>query len=443
VDPEILRSSFAVVERRAEFTVKYFYAHLFRNHPGVRALFPLDYPEDMERQRDRLFAALTYVVTRLEDPGLPGYLRELGRDHRKYLAEPEHYAAVGASLIAAFASVTGAAWNTEVEKAWGEAYTAIANVMLQGAWEAQHDGEPPWWDAEVVTRTRHGGDLAVLTLRTARPLPYLPGQYVSVNSPHLPAIWRPYSLGNAPRRDRTLDLHISHVENGVLSTALVRQTREGDILRLSAPGGGLVLRTPVERPVTFIAAGTGWAPVKALLQQLAIEWAGHAGHTHGHAGHAGHAHGRTERVADRAGRTDTAAYEARLFLVARDTSYLYDRAAVEQLQAQLPRLAVTFITPAPGRPRTQATERLLTALGNRAGWPHQDVYVAGPSKLVDEITAVLPGLGTPPERIFHDILPPTTQAAPRPLGAAEWLLDRPQPNWHNPAGRAPGGDWRE
>lgn len=130
-------------------------------------------------------------------------------------------------------------------------------------------------------------------------------------------------------------------------------------------------------------------------------------------------------------------HEARLFLVARDTSYLYDRNAVERLQARLPRLAVTFITPAPGRPRAQATERLLTALGNRAGWTQHDVYLAGPPRLVEEIGEALPTLGTPAERIFHDALPPTAQERPRPVGTAEWLLDRPQPTWHNPSSRAP------
>ncbi|WP_369235734.1 globin domain-containing protein [Streptomyces sp. R21] len=495
MDPEILRSSFAVVERRAEFAVKYFYSHLFRHNPDVRGLFPLDFPEDMERQRDRLFAALTHVVERLEDPALPHYLRDLGRDHRKYLAEPDHYAAVGASLIAAFATVSGSAWNAEVEKTWSEAYGAITNVMLQGAWEAQHEGEPPWWDAEVVARTRYGDDLVLLTLRPHRPLPHTPGQYVSVNCPHLPGIWRPYSLANAPRADHTVDLHISLVEDGVLSTALVRQTRKGDTLRLGAPGGSLVLRAPEGRPLTFIAAGTGWAPVKALLEQLAegyeereeheayeeygerdgvgtgaaggadeaggIGGAGTAGGSGGAAsagtadggggavragGAAGSPGGPAAPGARGAARRPTglrntgsrdSAPEARLFLVARDTSSLYDRSAVERLQARLPWLAVTFITPAPGRPKAQATERLLTALGNRANWARHDVYLAGPPKLVEEIGEALPTLGTAPERIFHDILPPTGQSRTRPLGTAEWLLDRPQPNWHNPSGRAP------
>ncbi|MGW7262056.1 globin domain-containing protein [Streptomyces sp. NPDC054842] len=491
MDPEILRSSFAVVERRAEFAVKYFYSHLFRHHPDIRGLFPLDFPDDMQRQRDRLFAALTQVVGRLEDPTLAGYLGELGRDHRKYLADPAHYTAVGTSLIAAFAAVAGSAWNAEVEKAWGEAYATIADAMLQGAWAAENDDEPPWWDAEIVARRRYGEDVVVLTLRPARPLTHLPGQYVSVNVPYLPGIWRPYSVGNAPRPDRTLDLHVSRVEGGVLSTALVRQTREGDVLRLGAPGGGLTLRPPEDRPVTFVAAGTGWAPVKALLEQLVrleglresersrrgergprsrcperhgrngpTEWRARtgpgedAGH-HTDAGHREHPDtehsersehagpgedaGQGENAAQPglAGR-DEAPYDSRLFVVARDLAHVYDRASIEELRARLPRLAVTFITPAPGRPKAQATERLLTALGNRANWAQHDVYLAGPAKLVEEIGDALPALGTAPERIFHDLLPTVRESDPRPSGPAEWFLDRTRPSWHNPSGREPG-----
>ncbi|MFD0310971.1 globin domain-containing protein [Streptomyces sp. NPDC127119] len=405
MDPEILRTSFAVVERRAEFALKYFYSHLFWHHPDVRALFPLDSPADKERQRDRLFTALALVVARLEGPGLHEYLRELGRDHRKYLARPEHYTAVGDSLIAAFAAVSGSAWNPEVEKAWGEAYALVTDAMLEGADESESQGQPSWWDAEVVGRTGlpgstgGGDDLAVLTLRPDRPLPHLPGQYVSVGSPRVPGVWRPYSVGNAPRCDGTLDLHISLVAGGALSPELVRRTREGDVLRLGAPGGRLTLRTPVERPLTFIAAGTGWAPVKALLEQL--------------------------------GRGSGAYDEARLFVVARDVAYLYDRAVLDGLRTRLPWLDVTVLTPAPGRPKAQATERLLTALGNRANWARHDVYLAGPPGLVSGISSVLAGLGVEPGRVFCDELPTTgperDRDGCRALGPGAWLLRRPQP----------------
>lgn len=253
-----------MVERRAEHAVKYFYSHLFWHNPGIRELFPAS-SEDMERQRDRLFAALTHVVAHMDDEGLLPYLHDLGRDHRKFLARPEHYAAVGSSLLAALARTSGEAWTPGVEKAWSEAYQVVADAMMEGAASSE---DPPWWDAEIVRHLQYGQDMAVLTLRPHAPFPYLPGQYVSVSSERVPRIWRTYSLGNAPRPDGTLDLHVSRIEQGRLSTALVREARPGEMLRLGAAGGQLTFRR-ADRPVSLIAAGTGWAPIRAMLEELA------------------------------------------------------------------------------------------------------------------------------------------------------------------------------
>ncbi|MFF8280442.1 globin domain-containing protein [Streptomyces lateritius] len=400
MDAQLLRSTFAVVERRAEHAVTFFYSHLFWNNPGVRELFP----EDMRPQRDRLFAALTHVVTHLEDPGLREYLTHLGRDHRKFLAAPALYAAVGASLTAAFAHVAGAAWTAEAEKAWTEAYGYVADLMLRGAEEAAAAGEPAWWDARVVRHERYGEDLALLTLRTRQPFPHLPGQYVSVSSLRVPRVWRTYSLANAVREDGTLELHVSLVRGGVMSTALVEETRAGETLRLSAPGGGLTSRTDPGAPRTYIAAGTGWAPVKGLLEEVAQGPEG---------------------------------VEARLFLVARAREYLYGRPDAERLRERIPGLNVTYITSAPHHPRDQATERLLQALRICGYWPAHDVYLAGPPGLLAETVPVLEELGTDPARIFHDALPAVDRPRPRPGSTSEWLIDPPALLWHDPEARTP------
>lgn len=106
----------------------------------------------MERQRDRLFAALTHVVAQLESETLLPYLRDLGRDHRKFLVGPEHYAAVGASLLAALAQTSGEAWTPVVEKAWTEAYQVIADAMTAGAAaSAEPPGGTPRWCATCST----------------------------------------------------------------------------------------------------------------------------------------------------------------------------------------------------------------------------------------------------------------------------------------------------
>ncbi|MEU9039109.1 globin domain-containing protein [Streptomyces sp. NPDC048352] len=396
----ILKSSFAVVERRAEHAVKYFYSHLFWHNPGLRDLFPAS-AEDMERQRDRLFAALTHVVTHLESETLLPYLRDLGRDHRKFLVGPEHYAAVGASLLAALAQACGEAWTPATEKAWCEAYQVIADAMTAGA---AASGEPPWWDAEVVRHLQYGEDIGVLTLAPRIPLPYRPGQYVSVSCDRVPATWRTYSLGNAPRPDGTVDLHVSRIEGGRLSTALVRDVLPGEVLRLGAPGGRLTLRRE-DRPLTLIAAGTGWAPVRALVEEL------------------------VQHPPDQ---------DVRLFVVARDAAHLYDRPLIDAHAAACGWLGVTYITPAPGQHRDEATARLATALGNRALWREQDVHLSGPAPFIEETVRLLEELGARPDRLFHDAVPVSGSLRPRPLGFGEWFLDRPSPHWHNPSGRAPG-----
>ncbi|MFD5324579.1 globin domain-containing protein [Streptomyces sp. NPDC127092] len=400
MDAHLLRSTFAVVERRAEHAVTFFYSHLFWHNPGVRELFP----QDLAPQRDRLFAALTHVVTHLEDPGLAGYLGQLGRDHRKFLATPALYSAVGASLLAAFAHTAGAAWTVEAEKAWTEAYGFVADLMKAGADESVADGEPAWWDADVVGHERYGADLTLLTLRPRRPYPYAAGQYVSVSTLHVPRVWRTYSLANAPRPDGTLDLHVSRIRGGLMSTALTEQLRVGETLRLSAPGGALTARTPPGKPRTYIAGGTGWAPVRALLEEAA---------------------------------EDEPRLEGRLFLVARAKEYLYGRADVDRLTELIPGLHVTYITAAPGRPRDQATDRLVQALRAAVHWPAHDVYLAGPPGLLTEVTEELTDLGTDPDRIFHDRLPAVGRFSTRPGTRAEWLLEPPQLHWHNPEARAP------
>ncbi|MER5929673.1 globin domain-containing protein [Streptomyces sp. NPDC002054] len=398
MDVRILKSSFAVVERRAEHAVKFFYSHLFWHNPGLRELFPSSF-EDMERQRDRLFAALTHVIAHLEDETLLPYLRDLGRDHRKFRTGPEHYAAVGSSLLAALAETSGEAWTPDVEKAWAEAYQVIADAMTAGAAESK---DPPWWDAEVVRHLQYGEDIGVLTLRPHQPLPYRAGQYVSVSSARVPTTWRTYSIGNAPRADHTVDLHVSRIERGRLSTALVREVQPGELLRLGAPGGLMTLRRD-GRPISLIAAGTGWAPVLALLEELVA---------------------------------DPPDQDVRLFVTAREQAYLYDRPLIDAYAEAYGWLSVTYLTPAPGRHRNQATERLATALGNRGLWPDQDVYLSGPAAFMEETACLLAELGARPDRLFHDAVP-AGPAHARPLGSGEWFLNRPAPHWHNPSARAP------
>ncbi len=57
---------------------------------------------------------------------------------------------------------------------------------------------PPFWTAEVVSNERRGPGISVLTIASYLPLPYEPGQHITVQAPRWPKVWRPYSVAGRP-----------------------------------------------------------------------------------------------------------------------------------------------------------------------------------------------------------------------------------------------------
>lgn len=113
-----------------------------------------------------------------------------------------------------------------------------------------------------------GPDVMQVTLRLppGPGLAYHPGQYIDVIGPA--GLRRSYSLANAPRDDRTLELHIRAVPGGAMSEYWFEQAKVNDLLRLEGPLGTFFLREAAGRDVVMLATGTGIAPVKAMLEGL-------------------------------------------------------------------------------------------------------------------------------------------------------------------------------
>ena len=82
-----------------------------------------------------------------------------------------------------------------------------------------------------------------------------------------PGRWRWYSPANAPRPDGTIELHVRAVPAGTVSASLVNEVRPGDLLHLGPPRDtGLHLR---DGDLLLVAGGTGLAPLRALVEQVA------------------------------------------------------------------------------------------------------------------------------------------------------------------------------
>lgn len=96
---------------------------------------------------------------------------------------------------------------------------------------------------------------------------YFPGQYIDVIAPS--GRRRSYSLASAPRPDGKLELHIRQVPGGELSDWWLGEAKANDLLRFEGPFGTFGRREKSQVPV-FLATGTGYAPVRAILQEMAV-----------------------------------------------------------------------------------------------------------------------------------------------------------------------------
>jgi CDP-4-dehydro-6-deoxyglucose reductase len=78
---------------------------------------------------------------------------------------------------------------------------------------------------------------------------------------------RSYSMANAPSEAQEAELHIRHMPGGKFTDHAFTALKERDILRAEGPFGSFFLRDG-EQPMVLLASGTGFAPIKALIEQL-------------------------------------------------------------------------------------------------------------------------------------------------------------------------------
>ena len=79
---------------------------------------------------------------------------------------------------------------------------------------------------------------------------------------------RSYSMANAPHNGPSVELHIRHMPGGRFTDLVFGSMKEKDILRMEGPFGSFYLREDSDKPMVFLASGTGFAPLKALLEHM-------------------------------------------------------------------------------------------------------------------------------------------------------------------------------
>lgn len=79
---------------------------------------------------------------------------------------------------------------------------------------------------------------------------------------------RAFSLANAPHNDDFLELHLRLVPGGKFTEYVFNEMQEKTILRIEGPFGTFYLREDSQKPIIFVAGGTGFAPIKGIVEHI-------------------------------------------------------------------------------------------------------------------------------------------------------------------------------
>ena len=210
--------------------------------------------------------------------------------------------------------------------------------------------------------------LQLLPAAGETPLRRLPGQYLDVLLAD--GKRRPFSIANGPQADGMIELHVRHVAGGGFTSWVSDTLKVGDTLRIEGPLGTFVAREDSERPMVFMAGGTGFAPVKAVVEHfLALG---------------------TRRP-------------MQVYWGARSAADLYLRPLAEQWAREAPHLAFHAVVSDPeqaGNLRQGLVhEAVLEDQPDLSGY---DVYMSGPPAMIDAGRQLFLDAGLPEERLYYD-----------------------------------------
>lgn len=119
----------------------------------------------------------------------------------------------------------------------------------------------------VMQKSVAAEDVVILTcmLAPGTEFKYLPGQYVDLTLAN--GVTRSYSMAKADAQDGNIELHIRLVSSGQATPFIFNELQPKNRVTLEGPYGSFYLRES-ERPIILLASGTGFAPIKALMEQM-------------------------------------------------------------------------------------------------------------------------------------------------------------------------------
>ncbi len=125
--------------------------------------------------------------------------------------------------------------------------------------------------SRVISLEKKSHDVITLKLQlpASDTLQYKAGQYIEFILRD--GARRSYSMASAPHfaaDTKTLELHIRHMPGGKFTDHVFGEMKEKEIQRIEGPFGGFYLREDSQKPMVLLASGTGFAPIKAIIEQM-------------------------------------------------------------------------------------------------------------------------------------------------------------------------------
>jgi CDP-4-dehydro-6-deoxyglucose reductase len=216
-----------------------------------------------------------------------------------------------------------------------------------------------------------------LKLPKAARLQFLAGQYIDILLPE--GKRRAFSIASPPSETEYLELHIKHVAGGGFTQHVFEGMVEKEILRLEGPLGTFFVRRSSTRPMILMGGGTGFAPLKAMIEEMV-----HDVHTH-------------------TGEDEPPPRPITLYWGANQASDLYAHALIDEWSKTLENFTFVPVLMDPDPHWSGSVgfvhEQVIKDHPDLSGF---DVYMSGPPPMIHAARSAFLEADLPEDRLFYD-----------------------------------------
>ena len=117
---------------------------------------------------------------------------------------------------------------------------------------------------QKIERLSHDVAKVLLKIPGDESLQYLPGQYIDVIHPDFEP--RAFSIANSPANSSLIEIHVRLINDGKFTNFVFNELQENSLLKIEGPKGDFYLRENSDDPIIMVAGGTGFGPVKAMVE---------------------------------------------------------------------------------------------------------------------------------------------------------------------------------